>query len=58
MVWCLNNETESKVREGNYALAGHTTDNSSLLFTPLHHIKYGDSIYLTDSVNIYIYKNR
>lgn len=45
-----------KLGEGNYALAGHTTDNPSLLFTPLHHIKYGDNIYLTDSVNIYIYK--
>ncbi|MCG1169211.1 class A sortase [Staphylococcus epidermidis] len=42
--------------EGNYALAGHTMDNENLLFTPLHRQKIGSYMYITDSIDIYIYK--
>ncbi|HBC8029317.1 TPA: class A sortase [Staphylococcus aureus] len=45
-----------KLGEGNYALAGHTTDNPKLLFTPLHHVQNGDSIYITDSIDVYVYR--
>lgn len=44
--------------EGNYALAGHTMPNETLLFTPIHSMQKGDTIYLTDSKNVYIYKTQ
>lgn len=42
---------------GNYALAGHNEGNKypHLLFSNLHNIKKGDSIFLTDLTNIYTY---
>ncbi|MEG0289295.1 MAG: class A sortase [Carnobacterium sp.] len=41
--------------EGNYTLAGNYLDNSNLLFGPLHQLKKGQKIYMTDLEMVYIY---
>ncbi|MDK4171552.1 class A sortase, partial [Staphylococcus pseudintermedius] len=45
-----------KFGQGNFALAGHTMANQNLLFTPLHFIKKGDRVYITNGQNIYVYQ--
>ncbi|ANS90070.1 class A sortase [Staphylococcus pseudintermedius] len=45
-----------KFGQGNFALAGHTMANQNLLFTPLHSIKKGDMIYITNGQNVYVYQ--
>lgn len=47
---------DQKMGVGNYALASHNMIDESLLFAPLHHVKNGATIYLTDLTNIYSYK--
>ncbi|MGY3778464.1 class A sortase [Isobaculum melis] len=43
--------------EGNYSLASHRMNgNPRLLFSPLFELKGGETIYLTDLTNIYIYE--
>lgn len=42
--------------KGNYSLAGHTMPNPGLLFTPLHQVSKGSSIYITDGQYVYTYK--
>ncbi|OGX79231.1 class A sortase [Exiguobacterium sp. SH31] len=41
---------------GNYALAGHYTQSPTALFGPLHTIKTGTMIYVTDLTNTYQYR--
>lgn len=41
--------------EGNYALAGHNAKNQTVLFAPLHRVKNGQKIYITDKETIYTY---
>lgn len=41
---------------GNYALAGHYTQSPTALFGPLHKIKTGTIIYVTDLTNTYHYR--
>lgn len=44
-----------KMGEGNYALAGHNAKNQTVLFAPLHRVKNGQKIYITDKDKIYTY---
>lgn len=48
-------KANQKMGEGNYALAGHNAKNPKILFAPLHRVKKGDYIYITDKTNIYKY---
>lgn len=41
---------------GNYSLAGHNLDQTNLLFSPLHDLKMGEVIYLTDLKKVYVYE--
>lgn len=41
---------------GNYALAGHYTQSPTALFGPLHTIKTGTMIYVTDLTHTYHYR--
>ena len=41
--------------KGNYCLAGHNSRNRKSLFAPVHRIKEGDTIYLTDKKIVYEY---
>jgi len=45
-----------KLGVGNYALAGHYFENTTILFSPLYQTKPLDTIYITDLANIYEYK--
>lgn len=47
---------EQRLGEGNYALASHSVQNKTLLFSPLEFISVQQKIYLTDLKNIYTYK--
>lgn len=40
----------------NYSLASHHSVHDELLFAPLMNVEYGDTIYLTDLENIYVYE--
>ena len=42
--------------QGNYALASHRIENSTILFTRLEEVKLGSAIYLTDLNQIYTYE--
>lgn len=42
--------------QGNYALASHRIENSTILFTRLEEVQMGDVIYLTDLDQIYVYE--
>lgn len=42
--------------EGNYALAGHNTENTSQLFSSIEDIVYGERIVVTDKKTAYIYR--
>ena len=42
--------------QGNYALASHYIEGRDVLFGPLYRLKKGDSIYLTDTKQVYEYK--
>lgn len=44
-----------KLGAGNYALAGHYFEDTTILFGPLYQTKLGDTIYITDLSNIYEY---
>lgn len=49
--------TENQIMgDGNYSLAGHNLDKTNLLFSPLHELKMGESIYLTDLKKVYLYE--
>lgn len=47
---------DQQMGEGNYTLASHYIEGRDVLFGPLYRLKTGDSIYLTDTKNIYEYK--
>lgn len=44
--------------EGNYVLASHhiTGPRTDLLFTPLHKVKLGEKIYISDLENVFVYE--
>ena len=46
---------DQQLGQGNYALAGHKTENPELLFTPLERSTIGQLVYITDLENIYTY---
>lgn len=47
---------EQQMGQGNYALASHRIEQSTILFTRLEEVKMGDVIYLTDLDQIYVYE--
>lgn len=47
---------EQKMGQGNYALASHRIEETTILFTRLDEVQLGDTIYLTDLETIYTYK--
>lgn len=49
-------KADQEMGKGNYALASHRCYDPTLLFTPMDKMELGDTIYITDLVNIYTYK--
>lgn len=48
-------DPEQKMGEGNYALASHRIEETTILFTRLDEVQLGETVYLTDMENIYTY---
>lgn len=42
--------------EGNYSIAGHNAKNPNILFAPLHRVKIGSEVIITDLEKEYVYK--
>ncbi|MHC5269347.1 class A sortase [Enterococcus sp. LJL98] len=49
-------DPEQKMGEGNYALASHRIEETTILFTRLDEVQLGDVVYLTDLETIYTYE--
>lgn len=49
-------EPNQQMGEGNYALASHRIEETTILFTRLDEVKLGDVVYLTDLNTIYTYE--
>lgn len=47
---------DQQMGQGNYALASHYIEGRDVLFGPLYRLKKGESIYVTDTKNVYEYK--
>lgn len=48
-------DPEQKMGEGNYALASHRIEETTILFTRLDEVQLNETVYLTDMENIYTY---
>lgn len=48
-------DPEQKMGEGNYALASHRIEETTILFTRLDEVQLDETVYLTDMENIYTY---
>ena len=48
-------DPEQKMGEGNYALASHRIEDTTILFTRLDEVQIDETVYLTDLENIYTY---
>lgn len=49
-------DPNQKMGEGNYSLASHRIEETTILFTRLDEVELGDTVYLTDLDKIYTYK--
>lgn len=47
---------EQVMGEGNYSLAGHDSRSKDVLFSPLHRVEIGSTVYLTDAIFVYEYE--
>lgn len=48
-------DPEQRMGEGNYALASHRIEETTILFTRLDEVQLDETVYLTDMENIYTY---
>lgn len=48
-------DPNQKMGEGNYSLASHRIEDTTILFTRLDEVKLEETVYLTDLENIYTY---